>query len=159
MQKLVKVISGGQTGADRAALKAAKSKGIPTGGCMPRGFLAHDGEHPEFASLYGMHQSGSPEYPPRTEENVRVADATIRFATNFNTRGEKLTEKMIHRHRKHGLSVDLEKNYLRPKDVARWLVENNVRVLNVAGNSEKRSPGIEARVEAFLLEVFSVLPP
>ena len=56
------------------------------------------------------------------------------------------------------LSVDLEKNYLRPKDVAKWLVDNNVRVLNVAGNSEKRSPGIEETVEKFLLEVFALLP-
>jgi len=158
MPTLIQVISGGQTGADRAALKAAKAKGLRTGGCMPRGFLAHDGQHPEFAELYGIHESTSPEYPPRTEANIRAADATIRFATRFDTRGERLTEQLIQRHRKRSLSVDLAKDWVGPQDVVEWLVEFKVRVLNVAGNSEKASPGIEARVEAFLLEVFSRLP-
>jgi hypothetical protein len=54
----MKIISGGQTGVDRGALKAAKAAGLETGGWMPRGWLSEDGPHPEFAELYGMHDNG-----------------------------------------------------------------------------------------------------
>ncbi|HSQ58757.1 MAG TPA: putative molybdenum carrier protein, partial [Gemmata sp.] len=60
--RLERVISGGQTGADRGALIAARAAGIATGGFMPRGFLAHDGNHPEFAELYDMRETESSRY-------------------------------------------------------------------------------------------------
>lgn len=51
---LDRVISGGQSGVDQAALRAARAAGIPTGGSMPRGFLTEDGPRPDFAELYGL---------------------------------------------------------------------------------------------------------
>ena len=94
--RLQKVISGGQTGADRAGLIAAHSMGMKTGGFMPRGFRAEDGNHPEFADKFDIQEHRSAEYPPRTALNVQMSDGTIRFATNWRTRGEQLTLRKIH---------------------------------------------------------------
>ena len=62
---LTKIISGGQTGVDAAALRAAKAVGIPTGGTAPKGWLTEDGPAPWLAE-YGLVESDSPFYPPRT---------------------------------------------------------------------------------------------
>jgi hypothetical protein len=153
---LERVISGGQTGADRAGLAATKPAGIATGGWMPKGFRAQDGSHPEFAELYGIQEHASDRYPPRTALNVKESDATIRFATDWSSPGEVLTLEMCERYGKPQLEVT-PGGQVSPADVAAWLVENNVRVLNVAGNAERTSPGIEAFVVAFMMEVFRIL--
>lgn len=153
---LEKVISGGQTGADRAGLIAAKAMGISTGGWMPHGFLAYDGKHPEFAELYGLTETISKRYPPRTSMNVLHSDGTLRFATNWHSPGELLTLKLCNKYRKPNLAVTLGGD-VTPVDVMRCLVENNIRVLNVAGNSERTSPGIEEYVRHFLENVFQMI--
>lgn len=151
-----RVISGGQTGADRAALAAARSAGVPTGGWMPRGFLAHDGEHPEFAELYGMREAPGDHHPVRTALNVKESDATLRFATNWDSPGEALTLALCERYRKPHLDVTPGVGPT-PEEVAAWVVGTGVRVLNVAGNAESTSPGIQEWVEEFLGEVFRLL--
>lgn len=151
--RLERVISGGQTGADRAALAAAKAADIPTGGWMPRGFRAMDGPRPEFAVLYGIREHASEHYPPRTALNVKESDATLRFATEWDSRGEVLTLSMIERYGKPRFDVT-PGGPVTPADVAAWLAANNVRGLNVAGNTERTSPGIEAFVVTFMAEVF-----
>jgi hypothetical protein len=153
---LRKVISGGQTGADRAGLKAAKDAGLATGGWMPKGFKALDGDHPEFAQLYGIQEHPSPYYPPRTFRNVQESDGTVRFATRWNSLGEVCTMKAINKYGKPYFDVDVL-GETQPADLADWLLENNIRVLNVAGNAEKTSPGIEEFVYAFLSETFKLL--
>jgi hypothetical protein len=151
-----RVISGGQTGADRAALAAATAAGIATGGWMPKGFRAQDGPRPEFATLYGLREHASGRYPPRTALNVKESDATLRFATDWNSPGEMLTLQMCTRYGKPQLEVT-PGGGVTPADVAGWLVRNNVRVLNVAGNTERTAPGIGAFVAAFLAEAFRLL--
>lgn len=152
---LLKVISGGQTGADRAALKAARAVGLQTGGWMPRGFYAKDGYHPDFATLYGMQETVEETYPPRTALNVRDSDGTVRFAGNWETRGEKLTYRLIQQYKKEeipltvGIAVQSQVDTL-----VSWLIKHNIQTLNVAGNSEDSWPGIELSVECYLIEVF-----
>lgn len=153
---LEKVISGGQTGADRAALAAARAAGIATGGWMPRGFLAQDGTHPEFADLYDMQETPSARYQPRTARNVKDADATLRFARNWNSPGEVLTRAVCERQGKPYLEVTPGGNTT-PGDVAAWLMTGGYQILNVAGNSEQTAPGIEDFVSGFLEEVFRLL--
>jgi len=153
---LEKVISGGQTGADRAGLIAAKAMGIKTGGWMPLGFLAYDGEHPEFAELYGMMEMISSRYPPRTAMNVKQSDGTLRFATNWYSPGELLTLRLCNKYDKPHLEITPGGD-VTPVDVARWIAGNNIRVLNVAGNAERTSPGIEEQVIRFLENVFQML--
>lgn len=154
---LERVISGGQTGADRAALIAARAAGIPTGGWMPAGFLAHDGNHPHFAELFGMRETASANYQPRTALNVKEADATLRFATVWGSPGEVLTLSLCREHGKPHLDVNPWGGEVNPEEVARWIAATGARVLNVAGNSERTSPGIQESVVEFLGEVFALL--
>ncbi|WP_439627886.1 YpsA SLOG family protein [Gemmata sp.] len=153
---LERVISGGQTGADRAALAAARAAGIATGGWMPAGFLAHDGTHPEFAELYGMRETPGAQYPHRTSLNVKESDATLRFATVWDSPGEVLTLALCGEHGKPTFDVT-PGGGVAPGDVCEWLAVAGVRVLNVAGNSERTSPGIQEFVEGFLGDVFRLL--
>lgn len=84
--RIEKVISGGQTGADRAALDAAIAAGIPHGGWCPRGRLAEDGR---ISSRYQLRETLSNGYPERTRLNVECADATlILFFSHHRVRGE-----------------------------------------------------------------------
>ncbi len=154
--RLARVISGGQTGADRAGLAAAKTAGIPTGGWMPKGFRAQDGPRPEFAAVYGVREHASDRYPPRTALNVKESDATICFATDRQSPGEVLTRTLCERYGRPRLDVT-PGGTVTPADVAAWLTEKGVTVLNVAGNTERTSPGIGAFAETFLAEVFRLL--
>lgn len=152
---LTKVISGGQTGADRAGLKAAAAAGLETGGWMPKGFIALDGNHPEFAGMYKIVEHDSDKYPPRTALNVRESDGTIVFASRFQSAGEIFTAKVIRNYKKPSLAIDVRQGITTPEDAYKWIINNNIKVLNVAGNSERNSPGIEEFVLSFLTEVFS----
>lgn len=153
---LERVISGGQTGADRAGLAAAKAAGLATGGWMPKGFRALDGPRPEFARLYGVTEHASDRYPPRTALNVKESDATLCLATDWGSPGEVLTRRMCERYGRPRLEVT-PGGPVAPVDVVEWLRLNGVRVLNVAGNTERTAPGIGAFVEVFLGEVFRQL--
>lgn len=153
---LERVISGGQTGADRAGLVAAKAAGLATGGWMPKGFRALDGPRPEFATLYGVTEHASDRYPPRTALNVKESCATVCFASAWDSPGEVLTRRMCERYGRPRLEVT-PGGLVSPAGVVEWLRLNGVRVLNVAGNTERTSPGIGAFTEAFLAEVFQLL--
>jgi hypothetical protein len=83
---------------------------------------------------------------------VKGSDATLRFATDWESPGEVLTQRMCVRYGRPHLDVS-PGDSITPADVAEWLVRNAVRVLNVAGNTERTSPGIAAFVTAFLGEV------
>jgi hypothetical protein len=71
------VVSGGQTGVDQAAWRAARRCDLATGGRMPKGFLTEDGPRPDFAALYDAREDESPESAARTGANVLDADATL----------------------------------------------------------------------------------
>lgn len=151
-----KVISGGQSGADQGGVKAAKLCGIEPGGTVPKGCLTEFGPMPELLELYNMVEHESDKYPPRTYENAKNSDGTIRFAVNWTTAGEKLTLKAINQYKKPYIDVDPR----RPKpvaDVVRWVLDHNIKVLNVAGNREKSWRGMEDFVVGYLKEVFTLL--
>jgi hypothetical protein len=152
---LEKVVTGGQTGADQAGWRAARAFGIPTGGYMPLGFLTEAGPRPGFAELYGAVEMRTAAYPPRTEANVRETDATLWFG-NPDTPGGKAT---LHACAGMGRPrfIVARGDGIKPSDVAEWIRSRGVKVLNVAGNRESAAPGIGARVERFLREVFRQL--
>ena len=146
-----KMVSGGQTGVDRAALDAAIALGIPHGGWCPKGRLAEDGAIPP---RYCLTETESAEYAVRTEGNVRDSDATLILCRGGPTGGTELTLRMAERWEKPHLEVNLD----RPPDleaVCRWLAEIRPAVLNVAGPRESQSRGIAARAEAFLRQLFT----
>ena len=84
-----KIISGGQSGADRAGRRAAKAYGITTGGAMPKGFLTEDGPRPDYAELYGAVELPPASYPERTRRNV--ADAMRRCGSGIGCRRGQTT--------------------------------------------------------------------
>ena len=158
------VISGGEQGADVAGIRAAKRLGLKTGGYAPRGWTTLDGPAP-WLKDYGLVEHSSPGYAPRTAANVRAADATVRFASNFASSGERCTRAAIIRFAKPHHDVQfvpsLPPTFLdeaRINDFRAFLTAHNVRILNVAGNSEITSPGIGAFVEAFLVRALGGSP-
>jgi hypothetical protein len=134
-----KIISGGQTGADRGALEAALALGIPHGGWCPRGRLAEDGRIPR---RYRLTETDSPDYPFRTECNVLDSDATLIVYRGELGGGTLLTFRLATEHGRPCLAIDLDSPPPR-EEVQAWLREHEVRVLNVAGPRESQSSGIE----------------
>jgi hypothetical protein len=149
---LDRVISGGESGVDQAALRAARAAGIPTGGTAPKGWETEDGPVPWLADS-GLVECAEPGYPPRTIANVHGSDGTLWLGAT-NSPGGRLT---IATARAAGRPLRIvEPGVTTPSDVRRWLAEEGVKVLNVAGNRESTEPGIGERAEAFLAVLFRI---
>jgi len=146
----MRLISGGQTGVDRGALDAALELGIPHGGWCPRGRLAEDGPIPD---RYQLCESDSPEYPVRTEQNVLEGDATLILCRGRPSGGTELTRRLAQQHGRPHLVVDLD-DVPDPAGVRRWLAEQRIETLNVAGPRDSQSPGIGALAREFIVRVF-----
>ena len=141
-----KIVSGGQTGVDRAALDVALELGIPCGGWCPKGRRAEDGP---IAARYPLHETDSTEYPVRTERNVIDSDATLILNQGPLEGGTALTLKFAKAYKKPHRVVDLSEAD-DPVHVREWLQEKRVHVLNVAGPPESARPGIYAKALEFL---------
>src|SRR5262245_54833883 len=83
-----KIISGGQSGVDRAALDVALELGIPCGGWCPKGRRAEDGPLPD---RYPLDETQTSFYPERTRRNVRDSDGTLILADGAAKGGTALT--------------------------------------------------------------------
>jgi hypothetical protein len=149
----MKVISGGQTGADQAGLRAAKAVGLETGGWLPYGCRTLKGECRDLLIEYDMQEHPKRGYPARTEANVRDSDGTLRFAANFGSAGERCTMKAIRWFGRPHFDVDI-KNFPSVEVVFDWIFDKKIKVLNIAGNSEETAPGIEEKVYEYLLGLF-----
>ncbi len=145
----VKVISGGQTGVDRAALDVALELGLTCGGWCPKDRRAEDGPIPP---RYPLTQTPWWGYPQRTRWNVRDSDGTLVLTLGKPDRGTTLTLEVATQLGKPCLVLDLNQN---PNAAAvhSWARTNKVRVLNVAGPRESQCPGIYARAVQFLRKV------
>lgn len=144
-----RIISGGQTGVDRAALDVALDIGLPCGGWCPRGRLAEDGPIP---ARYPLAETPSPESAERTEWNVRDSDGTLVLTWGRPTGGTALTMEQTERLRKPCLVVDLAAA-ADAGSVRAWALMQGVRVLNVAGPRESESPGVYGHAVAFLRQL------
>lgn len=133
--KLV-VCSGGQRGVDASALAAAFDVGLTTGGWAPLGWITKNGPMPSLAKL-GLIEHTSSKYQPRTFANVRDSDGTIRLAYDHESAGEKCTLKAIQKYNKPYLDIDLNNELPFIFDVISWIDDNNIKVLNIAGNAGK----------------------
>ena len=145
-----KIVSGGQTGVDQAALEAAISLGLDHGGWCPRNRLSESGRIP---SRFRLQETHSAEYWVRTEQNVIDSDATLILYRGELRGGTAMTHRMATKHRRPYLLVDLaQSRTIAP--VSDWLQLLAVKILNVAGPRESSCPGIQQEAQAFLRNVF-----
>jgi hypothetical protein len=144
------VVSGGQTGADRAALDVALERGLEIGGWLPRGRSAEDGIIPPHYT--GMRETESSDPAVRTTCNVRDADATLIVSHGALRGGSRLTADEAARLSKPLLHLDLATLALADavKQLRQWLTLVDPEVLNVAGPRASEDPGIGAGVAALL---------
>jgi hypothetical protein len=139
------LISGGQSGADRAGLDWAIEQKVQHGGWCPRGRKTEDGVLPD---RYQLKETPAPGYLQRTEWNVRDSDATLIFTPDERLDGgSKRTAAFADRLGKPWLHV---RPGVHPKYVARFLNRHRVERLNVAGKRESAAPGIGELVRLVL---------
>ena len=141
-----KIISGGQTGVDRAGLDAGIEAGLPVGGYVPKGRLSEDGVVPD---IYPMTELKSKDYKSRTRKNVMESDGTLICNMGAMVGGTALTAKIALENRKPLLIIQLDQDY-QLDDVTAWLNENQIRVLNIAGPRESKRPGVYAKSKEFI---------
>lgn len=152
--RAITIVSGGQTGADRAALDFAIAHDIAHGGWCPRDRRAEDGP---IADRYGLEETPSRHYSQRTRWNIRDSDATLIFSIKPTlTGGTRLTWELARELGKPVLHISRDE-----LDVAsaaatlrEFLEQHGVRTLNVAGPRSSQAPDIAAFVTAVLEQTF-----
>lgn len=129
---LRKIISGGQTGADQAALDAAIKLNIPHGGWVTKGRATEKGPLPD---KYNLTEMPSSSYALRTEQNVIDSNGTLIVSHGSLSEGSDYTRKMALKHHRPWLHIDLNKTpaFKAATLILSWLKENGVEILNVAG--------------------------
>jgi hypothetical protein len=164
---LSKIISGGQTGVDRAALEVAMFLEIPHGGWCPKGRRAEDGPIPE---MFNLIETSSFNYAVRTEKNVVQSDGTLILFRDIITRGTGLTVQFAKRHQRPYLCIDMstpppanddgqheerESIDAAAEEILSWLAQHNINVLNIAGPRESTTPNISSQSHTLLLNAFA----
>lgn len=129
---VTKIISGGQTGADRAALDVAIKLGISHGGWIPKGRLTENGK---LDDKYRLKEMDTANHNKRTEQNVIDSDGTLILSHGKLTGGSDYTRDMVLRHGRPWLHIDLNKtpSSQAARQIGSWIAEHEIKVLNVAG--------------------------
>lgn len=148
----IRVVSGGQTGADRAALDWAIRAGIEHGGWCPRGRLAVDGV---IDRRYRLTETDSEDYAVRTRLNVRDSDATLILNLGALDGGTALTAEHADALRRPCLTLQLDDGTTSSPAgaaaaIGRWMAKGGYATLNIAGPREQGRPGIYAATTAAL---------
>ncbi|HPF48332.1 MAG TPA: putative molybdenum carrier protein [Caldisericia bacterium] len=154
--KELTIVSGGQTGVDRAALDCAIELGIKHGGYCPFGRLCEDGE---ISEKYNLTELKTSDYAKRTIMNVSESCATLILVADELTGGTRLTLETAARMGRPVLLVKLPKRSA-PKTVERvcgWIEKNNPKRLNVAGPRASSNPEIYNLAKTFLFKVLETL--
>lgn len=146
-----RIVSGGQTGVDRAALDVAIALGIPHGGWCPLGRIAEDGKIPD---RYQLEEHPSPKYSDRTKRNVLDSDATLVLYGTLLGGGTFKTFRYAENLGKPCLKIRLSHPWT-IECVQEWLSNNRVQTLNVAGPRASKEPELYQRTVDFLYELFA----
>lgn len=151
------IVSGGQTGVDRAALDAAIASGVPHGGWCPQGRRAEDGE---IDARYQLQETSTSAYPQRTEKNVVDSDGTLILYCRTISGGTELTARLAERHGRPVLLIDLRDTSDTTSKVVQlkqWLEQHMVAKLNIAGPRESTSPGVSQLAASFLEQALQAM--
>jgi predicted Rossmann fold nucleotide-binding protein DprA/Smf involved in DNA uptake len=153
----LKIISGGQTGVDRAAFDAALEYGLPISGFVPQGRWAEDGRVP--SKYKGLTESDSADPAVRTRLNVENSDATVILSHGKLRGGSLITWKAARNARKPCLHIDLARNsdYGAVERILLWVRNGDFDELNVAGPRASKDNAIYADARAILARVFAEL--
>lgn len=151
------IISGMQTGADQAGLRAAERCGIPTGGYAPKDFMTETGPQSAVGLRYGLEETRYSDYRVRTRMNIDSSDGTIIFTRASLRGGSLMTYNHCTRVGKPVLhiqsSID-QLDMLTASTVRGFVRSNRIRTLNIAGSRESSAPEIGEFVERVLVEAF-----
>jgi len=149
----IKIISGGQTGVDQAALDFALDHGFKCGGYCPRG---RKNEQGSIANRYPLSEIDSEDYLERTRRNIVESDGTLIFKDFVEVKGGTIdTINLCEQFLKPYLIVNLEQNIQR-NVIFNWLQEFKIVILNIAGNRESASPGICEKSYLYLIKLFNL---
>ncbi|HOT28542.1 MAG TPA: putative molybdenum carrier protein [Candidatus Ozemobacteraceae bacterium] len=153
-----RLISGGQTGVDRAALDVALELGIPAGGWCPAGRRSASGPIP---ARYPLVETEAAAYPQRTRQNIRDSDATLVITRGEPSGGTLLTIRLAERMKRPCLVIDfsIQRLPVARIEILEWLRNIRPAVLNVAGPRASESPGLGRSVRAVLRDVLAPPPP
>ena len=145
-RQIGKIVSGGQTRVDRAALDFAIEHGLPHGRWCPKGRSAEDGEIP---ARYRLNETPSKSYVQRTELIVRDSDGTVIFTLMASlTGGSKKTADLARKHRKPCLHLCAVAGIDPVGALREFVVSNRIRILNVAGSRGSKEPGVRDFVQS-----------
>jgi hypothetical protein len=141
MYKIEKIISGGQTGADRAALDFAIDHNIPYGGWLPKGRITEDGT---LSYKYHLQEMPTEDYSKRTQMNVLDSEGTVIISNGFLTGGSAVTREFAIEHNRPWIHLDMKELSLEEAagKMISWLTEHEIRVVNVAGPRAGKDPAI-----------------
>ena len=148
-----KIISGGQTGADQAALDAAIKLGIPHGGWIPKGRLTENGP---LSKKYALTEMPVTSYTLRTEQNVIDSNGTLIISHGKLTEGSDYTRKMALKHHRSWLHIDLNKipAFKAANMIRTWIKENGIEILNVAGPRKSKDNLIYQNVSKLIETIY-----
>jgi len=148
---ITKIVSGGQTGADRAALDFAIKKSIPHGGWIPKGRLTEEGP---LSDHYQLREMETRNYSKRTEQNVIDSDGTLILSHGKLSAGSALTKQFAKKHQRPCLHIDFN-NASMPesaKQIKKWVDGNEIKTLNIAGPRASK----DSRIYRKTLEVLKI---
>ncbi len=151
MIKVAKIISGGQTGVDRAALDIAMELQIDHGGWCPRNRHAEDGVIPKKYKLKETYQS---EYIVRTRKNVEDSDGTFLIYYREISGGTLNTRRFAQRLSKPFFLIDASQKKLPKEEFETWLAEHHITILNIAGPRASSSPVLNNIIHGILRNLF-----
>jgi hypothetical protein len=154
--KIAKIVSGGQTGADRGGLDAAIYFGLPYGGYVPKGRKAEDGTIPE--RYKNLREIESSDYLVRTEENIIHSDITFIFCHGEPTGGSLATVRLARRNKRLYITIDLDKPFKENFDKITKNLHHfdDQLVINVAGSRESKHRGIQKEVADIMTAVIAI---
>ena len=149
--RIAQIVSGGQSGVDRAALDVALELGISCGGWCPKGRRAEDGI---IDPRYPLKETESTHYRERTARNVESADGTLILTRGELSGGTALTRRLALAAGKPCLVLDLK---IDPdtRDVEAWIAQHGIKILNIAGPRASQPPEIHADAHRFLSDLFA----
>ena len=151
---ITKIVSGGQTGADRAALDFAIKNNIPHGGWIPKGRLTEEGPLPYHYQLWEIKTRS---YVKRAEQNVIDSDGTLIISHGKLADGSAFTKQFAKKHQRPWLHIDFNKALMEEaaEQIKRWIEENKIKTLNVAGPRASKDSRIYRKTLELLEITFS----